>query len=172
MDHKYLNRMLSEMDKDLAAKGMNRRDAMKLAGISSAAFMMGGGTAAQASEEEIVQTDAKGKIVIVGGGLAGMSTARRLTLKLSNPDITVIEPEKLSVSYQPGQTLVAAGIWDIDDIKYNRDDFVPDGVKLIADKVVAFNPQKNYVTTAEGQRVDYDYLIMATGLQMDFERIK
>ncbi len=172
MDNKYLNKMLQEMDKDLASKGMNRRDAMKLAGISSASFIMGGATTAQASEEEVVKTDAKGRILIVGGGLAGMSTAARLTLQLTNPDITVIEPEKLSVSYQPGQTLVAAGIWDIDDVKYNRDDFVPDGVKLIDDKVIAFNPQKNYVTTAKGQKVEYDYLIMATGLQMDFERIK
>ena len=141
MDNKYLNKMLLEMDKDLASKGMNRRDAMKLAGISSASFMMGGATTAQASEEEVVKTDANGRILIVGGGLAGMSTAARLTLQLTNPDITVIEPEKLSVSYQPGQTLVGAGIWDIDDIKYNRDDFVPDGVKLIEDKVIAFNPQ-------------------------------
>ena len=170
MDNKYINNMLSEMDKDLASKGMSRRDAMKLAGISSASFLMGG-TSAQAAEEEIVKTDAKGKILIVGGGLAGMSTARRLTTMLSNPDITVIEPEKLSVSYQPGQTLVAAGIWDIDDIKYNRDDFVPDGVKLIADKVIGFNPQKNNVTTASGQQVEYDYMILATGLHLDFERI-
>ena len=172
MDNKYLNKMLLEMDKDLASKGMNRRDAMKLAGISSASFLMGGATTAQASEEEIVKSDANGRILIVGGGLAGMSTAARLTLQLTNPDITVIEPEKLSVSYQPGQTLVAAGIWDIDDVKFNRDDFVPDGVKLIEDKAIAFNPQENYVTTVKGQKVEYDYLIMATGLQMDFERIR
>jgi len=51
MDNKYFNKMLSEMDKDLAAKGMNRRDAMKLAGLSSAGLLMGA-TNAQASEEE------------------------------------------------------------------------------------------------------------------------
>ncbi len=172
MDNTYLNKMLSEMDKDLESKGMSRRDAMKLAGISSATFMMGGATSAQASEEEVVKADAKGKILIVGGGLAGMSTAARLTLKLTNPDITVVEPKKLSVSYQPGQTLVAAGIWDEDAIKYNRDDFVPDGVTVIEDKVIGFNPQKNYVTTATGKKLEYDYMIVATGLQLDFERIK
>jgi len=171
MDNKYLNKMLLEMDKDLKSKGMSRRDAMKIAGISSAGLLVGA-TSIQASEEEIVKTEAKGKILIVGGGLAGMSTAARLTLKLTNPDITVVEPEKLSVSYQPGQTLVGAGIWDEDDLTYNRDDFVPDGVKLIEDKVIAFNPQKNYVTTATGKKLEYDYMILATGLQLDFERIK
>ena len=173
MDNKYLNKMLSEMDKDLASKGLNRRDAMKLAGISSASLLMGASTSVQASEEEkIVKADAKGKIIIIGGGLAGMSTAVRLTLKLTDPDITVIEPEELSVSYQPGQTLVGGGIWDIDDIKYERDEFVPDGVKLIKEKVIGFNPQKNYVTTASGKQIDYDYMIVATGLQLDFERIR
>ena len=173
MDHKYLNKMLSEMDKDLASKGMTRRDAMKLAGLTGAGMLMGA-TNAQASEaeEKVVSSGAKGKIVIVGGGLAGMSTAKRLTTKLSNPDITVIEPEELSVSYQPGQTLVAAGIWDIDDIKYKRDDYVPDGVKIIKDKVIDFHPQAKELTTVNGTVVSYDYLILATGMHLDFERIK
>ena len=173
MDNKYFNKMLSEMDKDLASKGMNRRDAMKLAGIAGAGFLAGGTNAQASEEEEIPKTETNlGRIVIIGGGLAGMSTATRLTNMLTNPDITVIEPEELSVSYQPGQTLVAAGIWDIDDIKYKRDDYVPAGVKMIPEKVIGFTPQKNYVTTDKGTKVEYDQLIIATGLQMDFERIR
>jgi len=172
MDHKYLNKMLSDMDKDLASKGMSRRDAMKLAGLTGAGMLMSA-TNAQAAEEEIAKkSGAKAKIVIVGGGLAGMSTAKRLTNQLTDPDITVIEPEELSVSYQPGQTLVAAGIWDIDDIKYKRDDYVPDGVKIIKDKVIDFHPQVNELTTVNGTVVKYDYLVVATGMQLDFERIK
>ena len=174
MDYKYLNKMLSEMDKDLSSNGMNRRDAMKLAGISGAGLLMGASDvlAMEKDHKELVKSGVDAKIVIVGGGLAGMSTAARLTLNIENPDITVIEPEELSVSYQPGQTLVAAGIWDIEDIKFKRDDFVPAGTKVIADKVIDFNPSQNQVTTAKGQVVDYDYLIVATGLQHDYERLE
>jgi len=174
MDKKYIEKMLSKMDEDLSKQGMSRRDAMKLAGLSGAGIFMGATTSASAAaeEEKIVKSNAKGKIVIVGGGLAGMSTAARLTLNLDNPDITVIEPQKLSTSYQPGQTLVAAGIWDEDDITYNRDDFVPDGVKVIEERAILFNPQENKLTTDKGQVVSYDYLIVAVGLQLDFERIK
>ena len=134
MDNKYIEKMLSKMDKDLSEHGMSRREAMKIAGISGAGLFMGGATSASAEEEKIVKSNAKGKIVIVGGGLAGMSTAARLTLNLDNPDITVIEPQKLSVSYQPGQTLVGGGLWDEDDIAYERDNFTPDGVKVIKEK--------------------------------------
>jgi len=172
MDNKYIEEMLSKMDEDLAKQGMSRRDAMKLAGITGAGFFMGGATSASAEEEKIVKSNAKGKIVILGGGLAGMSTAARLTLNLDNPDITVIEPQELSVSYQPGQTLVGGGIWDEDDIAYKRDDFVPDGVKVIKEKAILFNPQENKLTTDKGTVVSYDYLIIAMGLQLDFERIR
>jgi len=172
MNKKYIENMLSKMDKDLSAHGMSRRDAMKMAGISGAGLFLGAATSASAEEEKIVKTNAKGKIVIVGGGLAGMSTAARLTLNLTDPDITVIEPQELSVSYQPGQTLVAGGLWDEDDIAYKRDDFVPDGVKVIKEKAILFNPQENQLTTDKGTVVSYDYLILATGLQLDFERIK
>ena len=172
MDKKYIESMLLKMDKDLSSHGINRRQAMKMAGLSGAGIFMGGATTASAEEEKIVKSDAKAKIVIVGGGLAGISTAARLTLNLTDPDITIIEPEKTSASYQPGQTLVAAGIWDEDEIIYDRDDFVPDGVKVIEDRAVFFNPQENKLTTEKGQVVTYDYLILAMGVQLDFERIK
>jgi len=171
MDNKYMENMLSKMDKDLSKHGMNRRDAIKLAGLSGAGLFMGT-TSASAEEEKIVKSDAKAKIVIVGGGLAGVSTAARLTLQLTDPDITIIEPDPNSVSYQPGQTMVAAGLWDEEDIMYKRDDFIPDGVKVIEDRAVFFNPQENKLTTEKGQVVSYDYLILAMGVQLDFERIK
>ena len=140
-----LKNSLEILDRELKKQGLSRRDALKLAGLSSAAFLMNpteadAVTLANASE-------AKGKIVIVGGGLAGISTAARLTNSLSNPDITVIEPNSVSVSYQPGQTLVGAGLWEKDDIVYNTKDFLPKGVKLIQDKAVEFDPENNKVIT-------------------------
>ena len=60
-------------------------------------------------------SDAKGKIVIIGGGAAGLSMAARLTRWLDNPDITLIDPSDRQY-YQPGFTLIAAGEYEPDEV--------------------------------------------------------
>ena len=166
-----LKKALDILDAELKKKGISRRDAFKLAGLGSASFLLGNGTEAEAATSAQA-SDAKGKILIVGGGLAGIATAARLSSSLSNPDITIIEPNPNSVSYQPGQTLIGAGVWEKSDIVYNTKDFVPSGVKMIKDKAKEFDPENNKVMTEGGETISYDYLIIATGLVLDYGMIK
>lgn len=166
--NKILEEILAEVDKH--PEIMSRREALKYLSVSPmAASILAGATVGATA---ISASDAKGKIVIVGGGLGGMSTAALLNNTLSNADITVIEPDPKSTSYQPGQTLVAAGIWEKSDIVYNRDDFLPKGVKLIKGSVTAFDPTNNKVTVDGKEEVSYDQLIIATGLMLNYAGIK
>jgi len=155
------------IDAHFKNEGISRRDAMKILGVGGTATLMASG-----ATTEVRASSAKGKILIVGGGLAGMSTAARLTNALDNPDITVIEPGDLATSYQPGQTLVGGGIWEKDAVVYNTADFVPDGVTLIKDRAVEFDPKANTVKTAGGKIVNYDYMIVAAGVKLAFNKIE
>ncbi len=166
--NEILEEILNEVDKH--PEIMSRREALKYLSVSPlAASILAGTTVGAASA---VASDVKGKIVIVGGGLAGMSTAARLRNNASNLDITVIEPDPISVSYQPGQTLVGAGLWEKDDIIYKRDDKLPDGVTLIKGSVTAFDPDNNKVTVDGKEEISYDQMIIATGVMLDYGAIK
>ena len=165
-----IKRALEIVDSELKNKGISRRDAFRLAGLGSAAFLVGGTQAQSATVAKA--SSVKGKILIIGGGLAGISTAAKLTNELSNPNITIIEPNPKSVSYQPGNTLIGAGIYTRQDVMYETKDFLPSGVTLVKDKAVEFDPENNNVTTASGKVVKYDFLVIAAGLKLDFSKIK
>ncbi|MFA6196216.1 MAG: FAD/NAD(P)-binding oxidoreductase [Sulfurimonas sp.] len=166
--NKILEEILAEVDKH--PEIMSRREALKYLSVSPmAASILAGATAGATT---LAASNATGKIVIVGGGLGGISTAALLNNTLSNADITIIEPDPNSASYQPGQTLVAAGLWKKSDIVYKRDDFLPKGVKHINGSVTAFDPANNKVTVDGKEEISYDQLIIATGLMLNFAGIK
>ncbi len=166
--NEILQEILEEVDKH--PEIMSRREALKYLSVSPfAASMLAGATVGTTS---VSASSVKGKVVIVGGGLAGMSTAARLKNTASDLDITVIEPDPKSVSYQPGQTLVGSGIWEKSDIVYYRDDKLPDGVTLIKGSVTAFDPDNNKVIVDGSQEVPYEHLIVATGLVLNYGAIK
>ena len=170
MKKKQLSQITDLIHEDLKKNGISRRDALKIAGVGTAAFMFNPSEAEATTSFE--SSKVKGKILIVGGGLAGMSTAARLSHSLSNPDITIVEPSDVSVSYQPGQTLVAAGLWKKDDITYKTAKFLPNGVRWIKDKVVEFNPNNNTVLTKNNGKLKYDYMVITAGVQLDYGKIK
>jgi len=148
-------------------EGLSRRDALKLIGISpiAASVLAGSATEAKAS------SDAKGRIVIVGGGAGAIMAMAQLRSALSNPDIIIIAPNEIHL-YQPGQVFIAAEVYEPDDIVMSNNDFIPDDVKWIKDEAKGFDPDNNKVILRSGEEVSYDYLVVATGIQYHYEWIE
>ena len=165
--NKIIDEVLCELEKD--GHKMTRREAMKLIAMSPlAAGLLS--TAATPSTAEAASS-AVGKIVIVGGGLSGIAVAAKLCRKLKKPDITVIEPNSISVSYQAGQTLIAAGVYTKDDIIYQTKDYMPDGVTWIKKSAAIFDPTNNKIILDDGSEIGYDYLVVAMGVMLNYGAI-
>lgn len=50
-------------------------------------------------------------------------------------------------------------------------DFLPAGIEWVKDMVAHFDPVANTVVTASGQRIPYDFLVVATGVHLDYAQI-
>ena len=147
--------------------GLSRRDALKLMGISPIAASVIAGS----STTEVHASDAKGKIVILGGGAGGIMAMARLRSSLNNPDITIITPNETHL-YQPGQVFIAAGVYEPEEIEMSNKNFIPDDVKWIKDEAKSIDADKNTITLRNGEEISYDYLVVATGLQYHYEQIE
>ena len=167
MDTKKLNKLLK---KESSTEMLSRRDALKLMGISPvAAGVLASSASGAVSRAEA--SDAKGKIVIVGGGAGGIMALAHLHAALSNPDITIIAPNELHI-YQPGQVFEAAGLYRHEELVKPNSSFIPDDVHWIKDEVASFDPDNNSLTTRNGEAVTYDYLVVAAGINYHYDRIK
>lgn len=110
-------------------------------------------------------------IVIVGSGLAGLGMVNRLRKQLDGAKITLVDAKKVH-HYQPGFTLVATGIWPVDKLSDSNQQLIPAGVDWVQEMAREFKPDSNQVITDSGKVLTYDYLVVATGLHLDFEQIE
>lgn len=110
-------------------------------------------------------------IVIAGSGLAGLAIANRLARDLDGARITIVDRKEMH-NYQPGYTLVATGIWPVDKVVDRNIDLQPGGVDWVREMVAEFDPIGNAVITDTGKRIAYDYLVVATGVHLDYAQIE
>lgn len=111
------------------------------------------------------------QIVIVGGGTAGISVAAQLARQLDHPDIAIIDLSDKHY-YQPLWTIVGAGVFPKESSERTMASLIPKGTTWIRDAVTEFFPDKNYLTTRSGKFLSYDFLIVAPGIQIDWDKIK
>ena len=151
-----------------AMSGIDRRSFLQFSAAAT-------GTAALSLKTQEAQAAPKVKtsarIIIAGAGAAGLTAANYLAGQLEGADITIIDARKAHY-YQPGFTLVAAGLKSEKYPTSTTAEYIPAGVKLIEDSVVEFDPDANAVVTASGQRLDYDYLFIATGMVLNYDAIE
>jgi sulfide:quinone oxidoreductase len=111
------------------------------------------------------------RIVIVGGGAAGITVAARLGRALPEATLTLIEPSEKHY-YQPLWTLVGGGVVGKEETEREEASVIPEGVAWVRDAATGFYPESNEVQTRRHGRMGYDYLVVAPGIQLDWHKVK
>ncbi len=107
--------------------------------------------------------------LIVGGGTAGISVAARLR-KAGVADVGLIEPSDTH-HYQPLWTLVGGGRADLAETARPQSSVTPPGVAWIKGRATGVDADRQVVTLDGGAEVSYDYLVLAPGIQLDWDTI-
>lgn len=110
------------------------------------------------------------RVVIIGGGAAGLSVAARLA-RAGIKDLAIIEPSKRHY-YQPLWTLVGAGAATIEETIRDEAEYIPKGVRWIQDWAQEVDPHSRVVSTRGGRHVEYDFLVVAPGIQLDWDKVR
>ena len=105
-------------------------------------------------------------LVILGGGTAGTMMANKLDGALpSGWKITVVDRDDQHL-YQPGLLFLPFGMYREADIVRPRNILLPPGVELVFGDVERIEPADKRVVLGDGEGLDYDILIVATGTRI------
>ena len=143
----------------------SRRGFLGLALGAGAFGLAGAGKAAPRQ----VKTNAN--ILILGAGAAGAALANRLIERLDGATITLVDGRR-EHWYQPGFSLIAAGLKPASYSVSQTTDWLPSDVTFKQDWAANIDPEARKVALAGGEVLSYDYLIVATGLSLDHDAIE
>lgn len=144
----------------------SRRNALKILG-ASALLASGVGVAQKAQAKT---SDLSPKIAIIGAGLGGITMSASLIKAMPKAQITLFDKDE-NFYYQPGFTLIAAGIYTLDDVLYKKAELIDEKVKWIKQNVAQILPNDNKIIAENGESFEYDILLIATGVEYDFNAV-
>src|SRR5512140_5723 len=108
------------------------------------------------------------RLLILGAGTAGTIMANKMSKKLSLKEWEIILAEKqMEHYYQPGFLFLPFGYYRKKDIVKPTAKFIPGNVKVINSEAERIDASENNVLLANGTRIAYDVLIIATGTRIN-----
>ena len=139
------------------ARRLTRRDVMKSAAAAAALLPM-----------PALAQGAAGRVVVIGGGFAGASCARALKALDARVSVTLVEASR-SFTACPFSNLVIAGLRELTAQQFGYDKVAAAGVTMAFSTASAVDPQAKSVSLADGNRLAYDRLVLAPGIDIRWD---
>lgn len=122
------------------------------------------------------QTPSRHELLIIGGGTAGINVANQVkAVYLANdcepPETTIVDGADRH-HYQPGWTLVGAGLANKADLNRPMSEMVPGHTTRIAQDAVNVDPESQTVTLGDGRVLTYGQLVLCPGIRINYDGVK
>ncbi len=111
------------------------------------------------------------RVLVLGGGSAGITVAARLRRADPSLDVGLVEPSETHY-YQPLWTLVGRGTVKPETTARPNAGLIPKGVTWHRDRVARIDPDANRVELEAGAALTYDALVVALGIRLAWERVE
>lgn len=141
---------------------ITRREFLQFTGAAAALAASGCATA---------PAKAKARVVVVGGGFGGATAAKYLRLWDPGIEVVLVERENTFTSC-PMSNLVIGGLAKMEQVRHSYDGLRKYGVQLVFDEARAIDADKRVVKLARGGDLNYDRLIVAPGIDFNFDEIQ
>ncbi len=112
-------------------------------------------------------------IVILGAGIGGMPAAYEMQEKIRSGDKVTVICNTENFHFVPSNPWVGVKWRSREDISFPIRPYLErKGINFIAVGAKRVNPEKNQLELDDGQIVNYDYLIIATGPKLAFDEVE
>ncbi len=108
------------------------------------------------------------RVLILGAGTSGTIIANILSRRLDkrNWQLTVVDKDDEHY-YQPGFLFIPFGFLTREDVVKKKSKYIPKGVEFFISEIEKIDPGANAVILTDGRKIPYDFLIVATGAEIE-----
>ena len=145
---------------------MQRRDVLKLAGAAAS------GLSAAGCAMNVIGTPDTARVLVVGGGYGGATTAKYLRLLSGYKiEVVLVEPDAAFVSC-PLSNLVVGGSRSMSDITRPFESLSAlHGVRVVRDTVASIDATQRIAVLGSGAKIRYDKLVLSPGVEMMWDSV-
>jgi sulfide dehydrogenase [flavocytochrome c] flavoprotein subunit len=130
-----------------------------------------GAMALAALNPRLAASEAKARVVVVGGGIGGATAAKYLAASARTIEVTLVEP-KPNYTTCFFSNLYLAGLCSLESLTHGYVTLAQRyGINVIHDSVAAVDPVAKTVGLKSGPKLPYDRVIVAAGIAFDYDAL-